>query len=220
MSRLFFALFVVEEPDDPTLPPRRFAAMGVTSSDPNARVASGERSDVDFPDPPVPCRGRGQEPNAALAAYVQQTIVSLDTAEAGLGADPTLAPKDKRRASKFRKGGQKAFVQIGNLATQNQLESPALQVAVMLGLLGRAGALQALADRLAAFVKHVGDVIFSSQSTAWEMATNPRKISEEAGATAMFADMDMPASSAITRKKLGWTPVGPGLIADLDRLET
>jgi nucleoside-diphosphate-sugar epimerase len=39
------------------------------------------------------------------------------------------------------------------------------------------------------------------------------------GWMAMFAGMDMPASSAITRKKLGWTPVGPGLIADLDRLE-
>jgi nucleoside-diphosphate-sugar epimerase len=39
------------------------------------------------------------------------------------------------------------------------------------------------------------------------------------GWMAMFAGIDMPASSAITRKKLGWTPVGPGLIADLDRLE-
>jgi nucleoside-diphosphate-sugar epimerase len=39
------------------------------------------------------------------------------------------------------------------------------------------------------------------------------------GWMAMFAGVDMPASSAITRKKLGWTPVGPGLIADLDRLE-
>jgi nucleoside-diphosphate-sugar epimerase len=34
----------------------------------------------------------------------------------------------------------------------------------------------------------------------------------------MFAGHDMPASSAQTRKKLGWNPTGPGLIADLDRL--
>jgi nucleoside-diphosphate-sugar epimerase len=40
------------------------------------------------------------------------------------------------------------------------------------------------------------------------------------GWMAMFAGLDMPASSAITQKKLGWTPVGPGLIADLDRLGT
>ncbi len=35
----------------------------------------------------------------------------------------------------------------------------------------------------------------------------------------MFASLDIPASSIITQKKLGWTPVGPGLIADLDKLE-
>jgi nucleoside-diphosphate-sugar epimerase len=36
----------------------------------------------------------------------------------------------------------------------------------------------------------------------------------------IFAGVDMPASSAITRKKLGWNPVGPGLIADLENLES
>jgi NAD dependent epimerase/dehydratase family enzyme len=38
------------------------------------------------------------------------------------------------------------------------------------------------------------------------------------GWLAMFAGRDMPASSAQTRKKLGWEPVGPGLIADLEQL--
>ena len=40
------------------------------------------------------------------------------------------------------------------------------------------------------------------------------------GWMAMFAGMDMPASSVLTRNKLGWKPVGRGLIADLDNLET
>lgn len=35
----------------------------------------------------------------------------------------------------------------------------------------------------------------------------------------MFAGFDMLASSAWTRRQLGWEPTGPGLIADLDRLE-
>ena len=39
------------------------------------------------------------------------------------------------------------------------------------------------------------------------------------GWLAMFAGLDMPASSAQTRKKLGWEPTGPGLIADLERLQ-
>jgi hypothetical protein len=38
------------------------------------------------------------------------------------------------------------------------------------------------------------------------------------GWLAMFAGRDSPASSAQTRKKLGWQPIGPGLLADLDRL--
>ncbi len=45
---------------------------------------------------------------------------------------------------------------------------------------------------------------------------------EEAGTyfgwLAHFVSRDMPASSAQTRKKLGWNPTGPGLIADLERL--
>lgn len=40
------------------------------------------------------------------------------------------------------------------------------------------------------------------------------------GWLAMFAGHDMPASSAQTRETLGWNPTGPGLIADLDVLET
>ena len=39
------------------------------------------------------------------------------------------------------------------------------------------------------------------------------------GWLAMFAGHDVPASSAQTRKKLGWEPTGPGLIADLERLQ-
>ena len=38
------------------------------------------------------------------------------------------------------------------------------------------------------------------------------------GWLAHFATLDLPASSAQTRKRLGWQPSGPGLIADLERL--
>jgi nucleoside-diphosphate-sugar epimerase len=38
------------------------------------------------------------------------------------------------------------------------------------------------------------------------------------GWLAMFAGHDMPASSAQTRRTLGWEPTGPGLIADLEKL--
>jgi nucleoside-diphosphate-sugar epimerase len=38
------------------------------------------------------------------------------------------------------------------------------------------------------------------------------------GWLALFAGLDAPASSAQTQKKLGWQPVGPGLLADLEQL--
>ncbi len=39
------------------------------------------------------------------------------------------------------------------------------------------------------------------------------------GYLAMFASLDLLASSEKTRKKLGWNPTGPGLIADLERVD-
>jgi nucleoside-diphosphate-sugar epimerase len=47
----------------------------------------------------------------------------------------------------------------------------------------------------------------------------PEEAPNHFGWLAMFAGLDLPASSAQTRNKLGWEPVGPGLIADLERLQ-
>ncbi|HTH62868.1 MAG TPA: SDR family oxidoreductase [Paraburkholderia sp.] len=47
----------------------------------------------------------------------------------------------------------------------------------------------------------------------------PEDASAYFGWLAMFVGRDAPVSSALTRQKLGWQPVGPGLIADLERLE-
>ena len=47
----------------------------------------------------------------------------------------------------------------------------------------------------------------------------PEEAQAHFGAMAMFAGMDLPASSAITRERLGWRPTGPGLIADLEAMD-
>jgi nucleoside-diphosphate-sugar epimerase len=47
----------------------------------------------------------------------------------------------------------------------------------------------------------------------------PEKAPAYFGWLSMFAGHDMPASSAWTRNKLNWEPTGPGLIADLERLQ-
>jgi nucleoside-diphosphate-sugar epimerase len=47
----------------------------------------------------------------------------------------------------------------------------------------------------------------------------PAQAQDVFGWLAMFAGHDMPASSAQTRRMLGWEPTGPGLITDLERLQ-
>jgi nucleoside-diphosphate-sugar epimerase len=45
---------------------------------------------------------------------------------------------------------------------------------------------------------------------------SPEEAEGHFGLFGLFASIDVPASSALTRKRLGWHPVHPGLIADLD----
>jgi len=51
------------------------------------------------------------------------------------------------------------------------------------------------------------------------VSLKPEEVAEHFGWMAMFASMDLPASSALTRDRLGWTPTGPGLIEDLERMD-
>ena len=48
---------------------------------------------------------------------------------------------------------------------------------------------------------------------------SPEEAAEHFGWMAGFVSMDMPASSAKTRERLGWNPTGPGLIADLEAMD-
>jgi len=50
------------------------------------------------------------------------------------------------------------------------------------------------------------------------VSLSPEKAAAHFGWLAMFAGLDMPASSAQTQQRLGWQPTGPGLIADLEKM--
>src|SRR6202030_1313470 len=50
------------------------------------------------------------------------------------------------------------------------------------------------------------------------VSLSPEQAQAHFGWLSMFASNDLQASSAQTRRKLGWNPTGPGLIADLERL--
>jgi nucleoside-diphosphate-sugar epimerase len=49
------------------------------------------------------------------------------------------------------------------------------------------------------------------------VSLSPEKAQAHFGWLAMFTGVDMPASSAQTRQRLGWYPTGPGLIGDLEQ---
>lgn len=46
----------------------------------------------------------------------------------------------------------------------------------------------------------------------------PEQALDHFGFLGNFAGLDMPATSGLTRQRLGWQPSGPGLIADLDEM--
>jgi nucleoside-diphosphate-sugar epimerase len=50
------------------------------------------------------------------------------------------------------------------------------------------------------------------------VSMSPEEAAVHFGWLGMFAGRDVPASSAQTRKQLAWHPTGPGLIADLERM--
>jgi nucleoside-diphosphate-sugar epimerase len=50
------------------------------------------------------------------------------------------------------------------------------------------------------------------------VSLSPEQAKDHFGWLAMFAGVDMPASSARTRQRLGWHPAGPGLITDLEQM--
>ena len=51
------------------------------------------------------------------------------------------------------------------------------------------------------------------------VSISPEEAQTHFGWMAMFAGLDMPATSTLTRQRLGWNPTGPGMIADLKAMK-
>ncbi len=50
------------------------------------------------------------------------------------------------------------------------------------------------------------------------VSLSPEEAAAHFGWLAMFTSMDLSASSSLTQQRLGWHPTGPGLIADLEKM--
>ena len=51
------------------------------------------------------------------------------------------------------------------------------------------------------------------------VSITPEEAPAHFGWWGMLASGDLTGSSAVTRKKLGWNPTGPGLLADLQQMD-
>ena len=67
-------------------------------------------------------------------------------------------------------------------------------------------------------VRDIAEVIGEGLKVA-VVSLSPEEERAHFGWLSVFAGSDLRASSARTREKLGWNPTGPGLIADLERMQ-
>ena len=188
----------------------------VTSGTPIANTVPGEPAKEDNP-----TVGSDQHPRAATeeaaasvaADGVNVSVVRLpqvhDTAKQGL-ITPTIAMyREKGTCAYVGDGGNRwptaHFLDVARLyrlAVERAEPNAKYHAVAEEGVPMRVIA-EAIGRRLKLPVRSIG----------------PEEAQVYFGWLAMFAGRDMPASSEQTRMKLGWEPTGPGLIADLERLE-
>jgi nucleoside-diphosphate-sugar epimerase len=114
-----------------------------------------------------------------------------------------------------REKGVSAFVGDGkNRWSAAHLSDTALLYRLVLEK-GAAGRYHAVAEE-GVPVRDIAEVI-GRRLKLPVVAKSPAEAAEHFGWLGGFAGVDGPASSALTRERLGWCPVGPGLIADLER---
>jgi nucleoside-diphosphate-sugar epimerase len=81
-----------------------------------------------------------------------------------------------------------------------------------------AGAIYHAVDEEGVSAKEIAEAIGRGLNVP-VLSITPEEAPKYFGWLAMFVAHDMPSSSAITRRKLNWTPTGPGLITDLDNMD-
>ncbi|MGO8993770.1 MAG: hypothetical protein ACLQVI_10615 [Polyangiaceae bacterium] len=88
-------------------------------------------------------------------------------------AGPALAltAKDRRRAVRLRKGGEKVIPTITALSEQFGLSVPSYPASAITANVTQANSLVAVHKQLVTATKQVSDAIFSAQSKGWEGAT-------------------------------------------------
>lgn len=188
----------------------------VTSGTGMARATPGEPAREDSPpiSSDVIPRAASEEAAAAAAeAGVKVAIVRLpqvhDTERQGLISPAIQTYREKGVCAYVGDGRNRwAAAHVSDVARLYRLAIEKAEPNAKYHAVGEEGVpMRAIAETLSRRLK------LPARSIATEEA------GEFFGWLGMFAAFDMPASSELTQRRLGWTPTGPGLLADLEQLE-
>jgi nucleoside-diphosphate-sugar epimerase len=158
-------------------------------------------------------RAASEEAAAAIAARgVKMMVVRLpqvhDTVKQGLVTYAIQIAREK---------GVSAYVGDG---LNRWPAAPRLATAALYRLVlekGRPGARYNAVAEEGVPVREIAEVIGRGLKVP-VVSLTPEEAPGHFGWLALFAGLDAPASSAITRRELGWEPSGPGLITDLENM--
>jgi len=186
----------------------------VTSGTAIAANVDGKPSTEESPTTSHNPRAASEAAVRALAERgVNTSVVRLaqihDTHKQGLVPYVTAAAKEKGVSVYIGEGGNRW--PAAHVTDTARLYRLAIEKA-------EAGAIYHAVDEEGVSAKAMAEAIGRGLKVPVKSIT-PEEAEGHFGWLAMFARLDMPSSSAITRKKLGWTTSGPGLIADLDGMD-
>lgn len=184
---------------------------GTGMGDPgDGRPATEDVFNLDHPNPRSASEVAGA---AALAAGVNVSVMRLpqvhDTLRQGLVTYTVAIAREK---------GVSAYVGDG---LNRWPAAPVLDVARLYRLAlerARAGARYHAVAEEGVTAREIAEVVGAGLKVP-AVSLTPEEAADHFGWMAMFASLDMPASSAWTRGTLGWSPTGPTLIADLKAMD-
>lgn len=186
----------------------------VTSGTAIAANIDGKPSTEDAPIAPWNPRAASEAAVRELTARgINTSVVRLpqvhDNHKQGLVPYVTAAARDKRVSAYIGDGSNRW--PAAPVASVAQLYRLALEKA-------EPGAIYHAVDEEGVTMKAVAEAIGRGLNVP-VVSIAPDQAEAHFGWLARFAAHDMPSSSAITRRKLNWTPQGPSLIEDLDNMD-
>ena len=181
------------------------SGVGLGSPGPG-ELATEDRFDADYPNPRKLSEIAGQ---AVAAKGVDVRVVRLsqihDTRKQGL-ITPLIEIAREKGFSAYVGDGANRFAAC-----------PVLDTARLYRLVlerGEAGGVYHAVQEEGVPMRAIAEAVARGLGVP-ARSLSPEEAPAFFGPMAMFAGMDISASSALTRERLAWTPTGPGLIADL-----